>query len=158
MNIKIKYHNNQIDKIQKTDKGDWFDLRAVSVKLKNPKRIINLMENDYQFKIGDEGMIALGFSMELPKGHEALVIPRSSTFKNYGIIMTNHAGLIDNSYNGNNDEWHFPFYCLTEKDCIKFNEKICQFRIQENQPIIEFIEVDNLENEDRNGFGSTGKN
>lgn len=158
MNIKIKYHNNQIDKIQKKDRGDWFDLRAVSVKLKNPKRVINLIENDYQFKVGDEGMISLGFSMELPKGYEALVIPRSSTFKNYGIIMTNHAGLIDNSYNGNNDEWHFPFYCLTEKDCIKFNEKICQFRIQENQPIINFIEVNNLQNEDRNGFGSTGKN
>ena len=102
--------------------------------------------------------------MQLPEGYEAHIVPRSSTFKNYGIIMTNSKGVIDNSYNGDNDIWRFPAYCLRGKDTkanikgtfIEKNERICQFRIVKKQPELTFREVGYLGNEDRGGIGSTG--
>lgn len=94
--------------------------------------------------------------MELPKGYEAHVIPRSSTFKNFGIIQTNSMGLIDESYCGDNDQWFFPAYALRDTT-IEVNERICQFRIMEHQPELEFCEVESLNNKDRGGHGSTGK-
>ena len=106
---------------------------------------------------GDFALIPLGVAMELPKGYEAHVVPRSSTFKNFGIIQTNHMGVIDESYCGDNDQWHFPAYALRDT-VIHVNDRICQFRIMEHQPKIVFEETEKLDNKDRGGIGSTGKN
>ena len=138
--IPIKYHAD-IQPLEKTEKGDWIDLRAAE---------------DVELKAGEAKCISLGISMELPDGYEALVIPRSSTFKTWGIIQTNHIGLIDNSYCGDNDVWMFP--ALATRDVlIEKNSRICQFRIQRKMDHIEFEVVDALGNEDRGGFGSSGK-
>lgn len=140
--IKIKYFTDKIDKIQKIDKGDWIDLRSAET---------------ITLKAGEFKLIPLGIAMELPKGYEAHAVPRSSTYKNFGIIQTNHCGIIDESYCGDNDHWYFPAYALRDTT-INVNDRICQFRIVEKQPSIEFIEVENLGNDDRGGIGSTGKN
>lgn len=139
MQIKIKYHNKNIDKIKKIAVGDWIDLRAAET--------VELKEGEYK-------LISLGVSMQLPKSYEAHVVPRSSTFKNFGIIQTNHHGIIDESYCGDADIWKFPAYAMKDT-IIKENDRICQFRIVEKMPEIEFVEVDKLENENRGGFGST---
>ena len=142
MNIKIKYHTDDIEKLRYIDgKSDWIDLRAAE---------------DVELKAGDFKLISLGVSMELPKGYEAHIVPRSSTFKNFGIIQTNHQAVIDESYNGDNDIWKYPVYALRDT-IIHKNDRICQFRIMEHQPTIEFDEVEHLEGEERGGFGSTGK-
>lgn len=140
--IKIKYHSNEIDKIKKIDNGDWLDLRSAE---------------NVTLKAGDFKIISLGVSIELPKGYEAHIVPRSSTYKKFGVIQTNHCGIVDESYKGNNDVWGFPAYALRDTE-IHINDRICQFRIEKKQPKIEFIEVDNLDNEDRGGWGSTGVN
>ena len=148
--IKIKYFEGA-NKLKSIEKGDWIDLYA-NKEIFIPK--------------GQRAMIPLGIAMELPKGYEAHIVPRSSTFKTWGIILVNSIGIIDNSYNGDNDQWHFPAYCLEsrtivdgrEGTLIQKGDRICQFRIVENQPSIEFIEVESLGNEDRGGFGSTGRN
>lgn len=142
MNIKIKYHTDEIDKLTYIDgKSDWIDLRAAE---------------EVKLKAGDFKLICLGVSMQLPKGYEAHIVPRSSTFKNFGIIQTNHQAVIDESYCGDNDIWRYPAYALRDT-VIHKNDRICQFRIMEHQPKIEFEEVDRLEGNDRGGFGSTGK-
>ena len=107
-------------------------------------------------KKGEFRLIPLGVAMELPKGYEAHVVPRSSTFKNFGIIQTNHQGVIDCSYCGDNDQWFMPVYAVRDTE-IHVNDRICQFRIMENQPRLLFDEVEHLENADRGGHGSTGK-
>ena len=154
MNIKIKYFDGA-RKLEVISKGNWIDVYA------NADMII---------KEGERAMIPLGFAMQLPEGFEAHLAPRSSTFKTWGIIQTNHLGIIDNSYCGDNDQWFYPAYCLMGKkttydreigEFIKYTEikkgdKIAQFRIIEIQPSIEFEEVEVLGNDDRNGFGSTG--
>ena len=139
--IKIVYHSD-IDKIKRISTGDWIDLRAAE---------------DVGLKAGEFKLISLGVSMELPKGYEAHIVPRSSTFKTWGIIQTNHQAVIDESYNGDNDIWKYPVYALRDT-VIHKNDRICQFRIMEHQPTIEFEEVDKLEGEERGGFGSSGKN
>ena len=139
--IKIKYFDNEIDKIKKIDKGDWIDLRAAET---------------VELKAGEFKLIKLGVGMKLPDGYEAHIVPRSSTFKNFGIIQTNHCGIIDNSYCGDNDQWLFPAYALRDT-VIHKNDRICQFRIIEKQPELTFEEVEHLEDTDRGGFGSTGK-
>lgn len=140
--IKIKYFTDKIDKIQKIDKGDWIDLRSAKT---------------VELKAGEFKLIPLGIAMELPNGYEAHVVPRSSTYKNFGIIQTNHQAVIDESYCGDNDQWYYPAYALRDT-IINENDRICQFRIVEKQPEIFFEEVVSLENEDRGGIGSTGKN
>ena len=154
MNIKIKYFDGA-RKLEVISKGNWIDVYANS---------------DMIIKEGERAMIPLGFAMQLPEGFEAHLAPRSSTFKTWGIIQTNHLGIIDNSYCGDNDQWFYPAYCLIGKkttydreigEFIKYTEikkgdKIAQFRIIEIQPSIEFEEVEVLRNDDRNGFGSTG--
>ena len=141
--IKIKYHTDEIEKLRYIDgKSDWIDLRAAE---------------DVELKAGDFKLISLGISMELPKGYEAHIVPRSSTFKNFGIIQTNHQAVIDESYCGDNDIWRYPVYALRDT-VIHKNDRICQFRIIEHQPTIEFEEVDKLGNKNRNGFGSSGIN
>lgn len=140
--IKIKYFTDKIEKLTYIDgKSDWIDLRAAeSVDLKK----------------GEFKLIPLGVAMELPKGYEAHIVPRSSTFKNFGIIQTNHQGVIDSSYCGDNDEWKMPVYAMRDTH-IEVNDRICQFRIVENQPKIQFEEVKVLTGVDRGGFGTTGK-
>lgn len=139
--IKIKYHNPDLTKIEKIAVGDWVDLRTAE---------------DITLKAGEFKIISLGISMKLPDGFEALVVPRSSTFKKWGIIQTNHIGIIDNSYSGTNDIWGMPVYAMRDTE-IKMNDRICQFRIIKNQPEIDFVEVEVLGEIDRGGFGSTGK-
>lgn len=140
--INIKYHNSDLKKIEKIEIGDWIDLRAAE---------------DVELKAGDFKIISLGVSMKLPDGYEAYVVPRSSTFKTWGVIQTNGIGIIDNSYSGTNDIWRFPAYA-TRDTKIKVNDRLCQFRIVKKQPKVELIEVDKLDEIDRGGFGSTGKN
>lgn len=141
--IKIKYHNKKIEKnypIKQMDNSDWIDLRAGET---------------VTLKKGDSALISLGVSMELPKGYEALVIPRSSTFKKHGIIQTNHVGLIDNSYNSDTDIWKYPVYAM-RNTTIHEGDRVCQFRIQKSMGKIKFNIVEELNNNERGGFGSTG--
>lgn len=140
--IKIKYHDNEIEKLKKIECGDWIDLRAAE---------------DVEMKAGDFKLISLGISMKLPDGYEAYTAPRSSTFKKWGIIQTNSIGIIDNSYSGDDDIWMFPCYA-TRDTTIKKNDRICQFRIVKKQPEIIFKEVEHLSDNNRGGFGSTGHN
>ena len=141
--IKIKYHTDEIEKLRYIDgKSDFIDLRAAE---------------DVELKAGDFKLISLGVSMELPKGYEAHIVPRSSTFKTWGIIQTNSMGIVDESYRGDSDIWKMPVYA-TRDTVIHKNDRICQFRIMEHQPAIEFEEVNHLEGVERGGFGSTGKN
>lgn len=142
MLLKIKYFNDEIEKLKYIDgKSDWIDLRAAC---------------DITLKAGEFKLIPLGIAIALPKGYEAYVVPRSSTFKNFGIIQTNSMGIIDESYCGDNDQWFFPALAMRDTE-IKLNDRICQFRIMEHQPVVEFEEVSNLDGADRGGFGSTGK-
>ena len=106
-------------------------------------------------KQGEFKLIPLGVAMQLPKGYEAHIVPRSSTYKNFGIIQTNHMGVIDETYCGPNDWWFMPVYALRDT-VIQKNDRICQFRLMEHQPAVSFEEC-TLEGEDRGGFGSTGK-
>ena len=138
--INIKYFDDKLIKIEAIEKGDWIDLRSAI---------------DAEIKKDEFKLIPLGIAMQLPKGYEAHAVPRSSTFKNFGVIMTNHMGIIDNSYRGNNDQWYFPAYAL-EDTKIKKNDRICQFRIQKKQPRIHFNVMSTFKAEDRGGFGSTG--
>lgn len=140
--IKIKYFSDKIEKLTYIDgKSDWIDLHA---------------SENVALKKGEFKLIPLGVAMELPNGYEAHIVPRSSTFKNFGIIQTNHMGIIDESYCGDNDEWKMPVYAIRDTE-IHINDRICQFRIIKHQPQIVFTEVDNLNNTNRGGFGSTGK-
>ena len=138
--IRIKYLKD-IQKIERFNVGDWIDLRAAE---------------DVDMKAGEYRMIPLGVAMELPKGYEALVAPRSSTFRKYGIILANSIGIIDEAYKGDNDEWNFLAYAVRNTKIHK-NERICQFRIIQHQPLIHLQEVESLGNADRGGIGSTGR-
>ena len=141
-NIQIKYYTDKIEKLTYIDgKSDWIDLRAAK---------------DMELKAGEYAMIPLGVAMKLPEGYEAHIVPRSSTYKNYGLIQTNHMGVVDESYCGDNDQWHMPVYALRDT-VIHVNDRVCQFRIMEHQPKIVFEEVEALDAPDRGGFGSTGK-
>ena len=142
MEIKIKYFSDiePLEYIGGESKSNWIDLRAAEN--------INL-------KAGEFKLIPLGVGMILPEGYEANIVPRSSTFKKWGIIQTNSFGVIDNSYSGDNDQWFFPAYA-TRDTHINKNDRICQFRINKIQPSIEFTVVDKLNNENRGGLGSTG--
>ena len=137
--IKVLYHAD-IDRIKNIECGDWIDLRAAE---------------DVYLEPGDFKLISLGVSMKLPKGYEAHIVPRSSTFKNWGIIMTNSVGIIYESYQGDNDIWMMPVYA-TKKTVIHKNDRICQFRIMKHQPSIVFNSVEHLDNKNRGGFGSSG--
>lgn len=140
--IKIKYLSDKIEKLTYIDnKSDWIDLRAAQ---------------HMKMKAGEFRLIPLGVAIELPKGYEAHIVPRSSTFKNFGIIQTNSMGIVDESYCGDDDEWFFPAYALRDTE-ININDRICQFRIVEHQPKITFVEVEELGNKNRGGHGSTGK-
>lgn len=139
--IKIKYFTDQIDKLDYIDgKSDWIDLRA---------------SEEVTLKAGEFKLIPLGVAMQLPKGYEAHLMPRSSTYKNFGIIQTNSCGIVDGSYCGDDDMWRMPALAMRDT-VIHVNDRIAQFRIVENQPKIVFEEVESLGNANRGGFGSTG--
>ena len=138
--IKVKYFTD-IDRIEKIECGDWIDLRAAK---------------DIRLKSGEYMLIPLGVSMKLPKGYEAHIVPRSSTFKNFGILQTNHCGIIDESYCGDSDQWMSPEYALRDTSIYK-NDRICQFRIIKKMPKIKIKLVDQLGSVNRGGFGSTGR-
>ena len=140
--IKVKYFSNEIEKLAYIDgKSDWIDLRA---------------SEEVSLKQGEFKLIPLGVAMELPKGYEAHIVPRSSTYKNFGIIQTNSCGIIDCSYCGDNDMWMMPVIAMRDT-IIHTNDRICQFRIFKNQPELVFEETSHLEGADRGGFGSTGR-
>jgi dUTP pyrophosphatase len=140
MKVKIKYLNDQQTRINKIEQGDWIDLRAAET--------VEIKKDEFK-------LIPLGVAMELPRGFEAHVVPRSSTFKNFGIIETNSMGVIDESYKGDSDFWFFPAYALRDT-VIQAGERICQFRIMKKMPQVELVEVQTLGNENRGGHGSTG--
>lgn len=152
MKIRIKYFEEAI-RLKKIAKGNWIDVYA---------------NKDMFVKEGERAMIPLGFALELPEGWEGHLAPRSSTFKTWGIIQTNSVGVVDDTYIGDNDQWHMPVFCLQGKDInivdrveekgtwIKKGDKVAQFRIMEVMPEIELEEVETFGNEDRGGFGSTG--
>ena len=152
MIIRIKYFDNAT-KLKKITKGNWIDVYA---------------NKDVFVKCGERAMVPLGFALELPEGWEGHLAPRSSTFKTWGIIQTNSVGVVDDTYIGDNDQWHMPVYCLQGKDIesengeeikgtwIRKGDKIGQFRIMEVMPEIEFEEVESFGNKDRGGFGTTG--
>ena len=140
--IKIKYFTDKIEKLAYIGgKSDWVDLRSAE---------------DVTLKKGEFKLIPLGIAMELPKGYEAHVVPRSSTYKNFGIIQTNHMGVIDETYCGDNDQWFMPVLAMRDTE-IHVNDRICQFRIMEHQPELIFEETEMLGHADRGGHGSTGK-
>lgn len=139
--IKIKYFSDKIEKLRYIDgKSDWIDLRC---------------SEEISMKAGEWRLIPLGVAMKLPDGYEAHVVARSSTYKNFGLIQTNAMGVIDASYSGDNDQWFWPAYAVRDTE-IHINDRVCQFRIMENQPAISFSEVEHLDASDRGGFGSTG--
>lgn len=152
MIIRIKYFD-KATKLKKITKGNWIDVYA---------------NKDVFVKCGERAMVPLGFALELPEGWEGHLAPRSSTFKTWGIIQTNSVGVVDDTYIGDNDQWHMPVYCLQGKDLesengeeikgtwIRKGDKIGQFRIMEVMPEIEFEEVESFGNKDRGGFGTTG--
>ena len=159
MELKIKYFDGA-KKLEKFNHGNWIDVYA---------------NKDIFVEQNTRAMIPLGFALELPKGWEGHLAPRSSTFKTWGIIQTNHVGIVDDTYIGNEDQWHMPVYCLDPKDkieeevngsnykkvtygsWIRKGDKVGQFRIMEVMPEISFLEVESLDNVNRGGFGSTGK-
>ena len=141
--IRIKYHSDKIDKLEYiAGKSDWIDLRSAE---------------DVKLKAGEFHLVDLGISVQLPEGYEMITAPRSSTFKNFGLLQSNSIGVVDESYCGDNDILRMPVYAVRDTE-IHVNDRIGQFRIIEHQPRIVFEEVDTLGNADRGGFGSTGKN
>ena len=140
--IRIKYFTDKIEKLRYIDgKSDWIDLRCAE---------------EISMKAGEFRLLPLGVAMKLPEGYEAHVLPRSSTYKNFGILQVNSMGVIDASYCGDNDQWFYPALAMRDTE-IHVNDRIAQFRIMEHQPQIVFEETDHLDGEDRGGFGSTGK-
>jgi dUTP pyrophosphatase len=140
MKIKIKYFDSGIEPIEKIAVGDWIDLRASAT--------VWLFRGEY-------GLIPLGVGMILPDGYEAHILPRSSTPGRFGIMCANSMGVIDNSYSGDGDEWHFPAVAIRDT-VIHKGDRIAQFRIVKNQPSIEFEVVEHLNEKSRGGIGSTG--
>lgn len=141
LEIKVKYHSD-ITPLSWSDIGDWIDLRVAE---------------DVTLDAGEFKLIPLGVSMKLPRGFEAHIVPRSSTFKYWGLIQTNHMGVIDESYCGDGDQWMFPALA-TKNVIIPKDTRLCQFRIMPKMGYVFFEEVDHLDDPDRGGFGSSGRN
>lgn len=143
MKLKVKFENEVCQDFEFVgEKSDWIDLKAAQ---------------DYELNQFEYTLINLGFALQLPDGYEAHIVPRSSTFKNFGILQTNSMGIIDNSYCGDEDYWKLPVIAMRDT-VIKKGDRICQFRIIEKMSNIEVEIVKTLGKENRGGFGSTGKN
>ena len=140
--IKIKYHVKELEKLRYIDgKSDWIDLRVAE---------------EVKMKAGEFRLISMGISVELPKGYEMWILPRSSAFKNFGVIQTNAMGVVDESFCGDNDIIHMPILAMRDTE-LHINDRIGQFRIAKHQAEIHFVEVEHLNHADRGGFGTTGK-
>lgn len=140
--MRIKYFNNA-KQLEKIEKGNWIDVYA---------------NEDVHIDFLKLKLVKLGFALELPKGVEAHLAPRSSTFKTWGIIQANSVGVVDDTYIGDNDEWRFPAISLRQEGTdIKRGDKIGQFRLMKVQDEFIFEVVDKFGNIDRTGFGSTGE-
>ena len=140
--IKIKYHVKELEKLRYIDgKSDWIDLRVAE---------------EVKMKAGEFRLISMGISVELPKGYEMWILPRSSAFKNFGVIQTNAMGVVDESFCGDNDIIHMPILAMRDTE-MHINDRIGQFRIAKHQAEIHFGEVEHLNHADRGGFGTTGK-
>lgn len=139
--IFIKYFKEDSSRLEQKKIGNWIDLHA---------------DNNYEYKAGEHFLVDLGIAMQLPKGYEALLAPRSSSFKNYSFIITNSPGVIDTSYCGDNDKWFASCFALRDGK-IERGDRVCQMRIIRSQPKLSFIEKTSLGNKDRGGHGSTGK-
>lgn len=142
MEIRVKKLVDGLHDINQAHNGEWYDLRCAK---------------DLYLIAGDLAYIPLGVAIELPEGYEAIVAPRSSAAKKFGIIQANSLGVIDHAYCGDNDEWMMPVYAIRNTTIHK-NDRICQFRIQKIQPEADIVYVSELGNKDRNGIGSTGTN
>ena len=140
LTINVKYLP-EAHQLEQVDWGSWIDLYVYE---------------DTTLKCGEQKYINLGLAMELPQGYEAIMSPRSYTFKNWGIIQTNSIGVIDSTYCGDNDIWMFPAYAFKDVTIPK-DTRICQFKIQKEQPQIIFNSVESLQNEDRGGLGHSGE-
>lgn len=139
--IKVRYFSDDMEELcYVAGKSDWIDLRAAE---------------EVSLRAGEFRLIPLGVAIALPEGYEAHLVPRSSTFKNYGILQTNSMGVVDYSYRGDHDQWRMPVYA-TRDVTIEKGARICQFRIMKNQPELKFTRVEHLDGPDRGGFGSTG--
>ncbi|MBO4360291.1 MAG: dUTP diphosphatase [Eubacteriaceae bacterium] len=142
LKIYIKYFSDDVKRLEfVAGRSDWYDLAA---------------SETVELKAGDFALIPLGVAMKLPEGYEAHIVPRSSTFKNFGLLQSNGIGIVDNSYCGDNDLWRMPVYA-TRDTVVEKGDRIAQFRLMKNQPEAEFIEVEELGTPDRGGFGSTGR-
>ncbi len=142
--IKITYLSDKIDRLEYiAGKSDWIDLRSAE---------------EVELAAGEFRLISLGVSMCLPDGYELLIAPRSSTFKNFGILQTNSIGVVDEKYGKTSSKDVLMMPVLAVRDTvIHVNDRICQFRIIKHQPQILFEEVAPHEDgEERGGFGSTG--
>lgn len=140
--LKVKYLADGLEELRCVPGSDWVDLRCAA---------------DVELKAGEFRLIPLGVAIALPDGYEAHVVPRSSTFKNYGLLQANSMGVVDGSYRGDGDQWHWPAYATRDVK-IEKNTRLCQFRVVENQPPLVFTRVERLDAPDRGGFGSTGTN
>lgn len=180
-NINVKYFNKDMTKLNKTDKGDWIDLRCVGgmfidtfntinddfgspiLKREVEKIPVEWEEGNFEgekvkffrYGKGDFMLLDLGVAQELPEGHEAYIAPRGSSYKNFTIIQTNSPGVVDEIYKGDNDKWFMPVLAMQDGFII-FNERVCQYRIQRKMEQVKLTPVDKLENEDRGGHGSSG--
>ena len=141
LELKVKYFTDVEPLKFIENKSDWYDLRAAE---------------DVEMKAGEFKLIKLGIGIKLPAGYEAIIAPRSSTFKNYGILQANSIGVVDESYSGDNDQWMFAALAMRDTKINK-NDRICQFRIFEHQPPHTIKVVEHLDDKDRGSFGSTGK-
>jgi dUTP pyrophosphatase len=151
MKLKVKYLDENLTKMNKIEKGDLVDLRASRIFVNGEERTLPC-----EYKFGDTVFVKLGFAMEMPKGKKANVFPRSGTFKNYGLLLTNSVGQIDNSYNGDKDEWCAMFWS-TRDGVMNYNDRILQFEVVDSaMNDAEFEFVDKLGDIDRGGYSSTG--
>lgn len=127
------------------------------------------MAEDVSLKKGELLTVKLGIAAELPKGTVATLYLRSSTPKNWGVMLANSIGFIDNTYNGNNDEWKAPLYAF-RTTIIPRGTRICQFEVRPSQfatiwqklrwilsSKLSIVPVKELGNKSRGGIGSTGK-
>lgn len=155
--VNVKYFYPDMPKLEAFDYGDWIDVRACSLKINGVNQEWSAgSESDYfVYCAGDFILIDLGFAVQCPDHYEAHVVPRSSTFKNYGLIQTNHHGVIDWAYRGDNDKWFVPMFALRDGKISKY-DRIAQFRFMPKMPKLVLKEMDSFDCVDRGGHGSTG--
>jgi dUTP pyrophosphatase len=154
MQLRVRYFDKNMPKIVKVEKGDWVDVRVVDIEV-NSETVLWNEVNKISYKVGDVLKFHLGIAVQLPEGHEAWLLPRSSTFKTYGITLTNSKGIVDESYCGNEDEWMMMYLAHKSGTVTKY-DRIGQFRIMQKMEAFDIIEVEKLENENRGGYGTTG--